>query len=164
MQKKILSCCIFALSAFLLISDCHAEESLSSSDLISKAKDYNEKTVVYEGEVVGEIMARGSHAWLNCNDGSSALGIWAPKDLIGNFFTGNFKTTGDTIRVTGIFNRACAEHGGDLDIHASSITILKSGNKIDHPVTKRTADIALILSIAALTAILLQRKINRQSK
>ncbi len=48
----------------------------------------------------------------------------------------NAGVKGDTVYVKGIFNRACKEHGGDLDIHAYQIKILKRGYEIEEKVDK----------------------------
>jgi len=44
-------------------------QSLSSSELIRNAKEYDGKLIVYSGEVIGDVMLRGEFAWVNINDG-----------------------------------------------------------------------------------------------
>jgi len=101
---------------------------VSSSDLIANAKEFNGKTVKFAGEVIGDVMRRGDHAWVNVNDGTNAIGIWMPASLAADIHTeGNFKQTGDYVEVTGIFNRACIEHGADMDIHAIELQVIKPG-------------------------------------
>ncbi len=103
-------------------------QAVSSADLIQNAKDYDGKTVVYIGEVIGEVMARGEYAWVNLNDGKNALGVWVKKDLAGLIaHTGSYKNIGDLVEVVGEFRRSCLDHGGDLDIHAQSLSLIKSG-------------------------------------
>ncbi|MDP2927900.1 MAG: DNA-binding protein, partial [Candidatus Omnitrophota bacterium] len=51
-------------------------QSLSSSELINNAKEYDGKLIVYSGEVIGDVMLRGEFAWVNINDGQNALGAW----------------------------------------------------------------------------------------
>jgi hypothetical protein len=97
-------------------------QPISSNELINNAKQYNNKLVVYEGEVIGDIMARGDYAWINVHDGDKAIGIWLPAFLLKDItYTGSYKSRGDGVEITGIFHRACPEHGGDLDIHAQAI-------------------------------------------
>ncbi len=104
-----------------LFTVCFAQ-AISSTELINNAKGYDGKTVVYEGEVIGDIMVRGNYAWINVNDGENAIGLWMnatlTKDII---YTGSHKSAGDVVEITGVFHRACPEHGGDLDIHASGL-------------------------------------------
>jgi hypothetical protein len=115
-------------------------EAVSSTELINNAKQYDGKTVTYIGEVIGDIMIRGEYAWINVNDGKNAIGIWIDKELAqGISYTGSYKSKGDWIEVTGIFHRACQEHGGDLDIHAQDMRKLSQGRKIKegiNPVNK----------------------------
>ena len=40
--------------------DCYAQPLVSSVELIEKAKELDGKEVIYEGEVIGEVMTRGS--------------------------------------------------------------------------------------------------------
>lgn len=106
---------------------CNAE-SVSSDELINNARQYNAMPVVYAGEVIGDIMKRGEYAWINVNDGKNAIGVWAEASLIKDIvYAGSYRASGDRVEVVGRFNRACPEHGGDLDIHASEIKKNASG-------------------------------------
>jgi len=160
MIKKVL----FIILFLLLIShncDCYAQ-SISSVELINNAKNYNGNTVVYKGEVIGDIMVRGEYAWINVNDEKSAIGIWIKKELIKDIlYIGNYKTKGDLVEITGKFNRSCVEHGGDLDIHAQSINKISSGNKISQAVNTKAIRFALGLTCMVLLVFLLK---VRQSK
>ncbi|MFZ5801034.1 MAG: DNA-binding protein [Candidatus Omnitrophota bacterium] len=101
---------------------------ISSTELIEHAKEYDGKMVIFQGEAVGEVMRRGAFAWVNLNDGANALGIWLPISLASAItFTGGYKTSGDIIEIRGTFHRACLQHGGDLDIHAEELTVVKKG-------------------------------------
>ena len=103
-------------------------QGLSSSELISNAKEYDGKLVAYSGEVIGEVMLRGEFAWVNINDGQNALGAWMSAALAQEIkFTGNYKSRGESLEIVGIFHRACLEHGGDLDIHVQSLRKIGSG-------------------------------------
>ena len=106
-------------------------QTLSSSELINNAKQYDGKIVTYSGEVIGDVMLRGEFAWANINDGQNALGIWMDALLAKEIkFTGNYKTRGDNFEITGVFHRACLEHGGDLDIHTQSLRKLSNGRMV----------------------------------
>lgn len=122
MLKKIL---LFLF--FILPITCLAQP-LSSAELINNSKVYDGRIVSYEGEVIGDVMKRATGTWININDGENAVGIWGSlfllKDII---YTGSYKSFGDKIEITGIFHRACPEHGGDLDIHAQSLRKINSG-------------------------------------
>jgi len=162
MIKKALFIILFLL--FILKShDCYAQ-SISSAELINNAKDYNGNTVVYKGEVIGDIMLRGEYAWINVNDGKNAIGIWIKKELIKNIlYTGSYEAKGDLVEIAGKFNRSCVEHGGDLDIHAQSITKINSGSKIFHSVNKKEINLMLGLS-GIIIAVFLSRLITKRFK
>ncbi len=123
---------IFSLFSVLcsLFSVCYAQ-SISSAELINNAKQYDGKTVVYGGEVIGEVMARGKYAWINVNDAKFAIGVWIPEDLTRDIlFAGSYRFKGDEVEITGIFHRSCLEHGGDLDIHAQAIRKINPGRNL----------------------------------
>jgi len=139
-----------------------AAESISSAELLSNSKHYDGKQISYRGEVIGEVMKRGDFAWINLHDGENAIGIWAPLSLTkGIVYTGSYKARGDVLEVSGIFNRACSEHGGDLDIHAQTLLKIESGKltpEIINPVKRNQALILLGVLLLVWILTLLLRK------
>jgi|APHig6443717817_1056837.scaffolds.fasta_scaffold90813_2 hypothetical protein len=146
---------IVALLVLLVPGVALAEgESVSSNDLIDHAKDYDGTTVVFEGEVLGDILYRGEFAWLAVFDGSNTIGCYVTRAQAEKIaFVGGYGKRGDTVSVQGEFRRACAEHGGDLDIHASSVTVLSTGARVPMPLSRLVTTLAIALPIPA--AILL---------
>ena len=143
-----------------LYSVCYAG-SLSSTDLINSAKEYDGRVVTYEGEVIGDIMMRGEYAWINVNDNVNAIGIWMPKELAKNIaYKGTYNIKGDVIEVTGAFHRSCKQHGGDLDIHAESMVKLKDGYSIPEAMDLTKARYAIIFGI--ILVIVLFWKVYRR--
>lgn len=133
--------------AFLLLPLACFGQPLSSTELINNAQLYDGQIVAYQGEVIGDIMPRGEYAWINIHDGTNAIGIWVKNDLIKDIgYTGNYKFKGDLVEVSGIFQRACALHGGDLDIHAESIRKISQGRKIEERVNLEKKNLAIILA------------------
>lgn len=142
--------------SFLTSHFCYAQ-TISSRELIEQAKEYDGKTVTYQGEVIGEIMVRGDYAWVNVNDGQNAIGIWAKKDLIkGIVYKGDYKHMGDKIEIMGIFNRACPQHGGDLDIHAQRIVKLVEGKEIKFILDEGKKKLAIYLGVGLLCLLILR--------
>jgi hypothetical protein len=144
---------IFLASAFtaIIIANGSSNVSVTSDDLISNAKDYDKKEVVYSGEIIGDIMKRGENAWINLSDGTNAIGIWVTIDEVKEIkYTGKYNFTGDTVKVTGIFNRACSEHGGDLDIHSSKLEVIKQGHSNLKKINYNFIIISVILLVIAL--------------
>lgn len=146
---------------FFLFTTCYAEP-ISSTELISNAKQYDGRTVVYEGEVIADIMVRGRFAWINVKDNKNAIGVWIDKDLVKDItYTGSYKSKGDWIEITGVFHRACEQHGGDLDIHAQKIRKIRVGEEVSTGLDPYKRNLVFILlGILCLVLILRQLKIK----
>jgi hypothetical protein len=155
---------IFLASAItgIIIANGSFNVSVTSDELINNAKDYDKKIVVYSGEIVGDIMNRGENAWINIFDGTNAIGVWiTAEDAKKIKYAGKYSITGDTVKVTGIFDRACPKHGGDLDIHANKLDILKQGHADIKKINYSFIIISVILLAAAiaLNAFILKKKL-----
>ncbi len=121
------------------------------NELIENAKELDGREVTIQGEVIGEAMEREDYCWININDTTNAIGIWLKKeeaDKITRY--GSYKNIGDTVQVTGVFNRACREHGGEADLHGEEIRILEKG----HPALE-TLSKSRIIAGGILTLIVL---------
>lgn len=148
-----------AVCAALVSTAAAAAIETSSKSLIENAKFYDGKTVTYRGEAVTAVMKRGEYAWVNVNDGDNAIGIWCKAASLGPVrFLGGYKVRGDTLVVTGVFNRACQEHGGDLDIHADEVTVAKTGHLIPEEVNRRKVRLAFILFFFTIVIVVIFRK------
>ena len=139
--------------------------AVSGNELVENANMLDGQIVLFEGEVIGDIMNRGDHAWLNVNDGTRAIGIWAKKDQLNNIDRiGDYFNKGCVIKVVGVFHRACPQHGGDLDIHAEEITILDQGYPIKHPIPGWKIPLAWALFLITLGTHLIFVWLKRRSK
>lgn len=107
-------------------------QTVSSADLIDRAAELDGRTVTFTGEAVGDLLRRGSHVWVNLSDANnSAVGVYmSAADAAQIRLLGRYGVKGDVVAVTGVFQRACAEHGGDLDIHAERVTIAAPGSRL----------------------------------
>lgn len=140
-------------------------ETTDINTLIENAKELDGKEVTVQGEAIGERMDRGDFTWININDGTNAIGIWLSKsdaDKILNY--GNYKYKGDTVKITGIFNRACTEHGGEADVHNNSIEIVKLGYQVTEQISSVKIITAIVLAIIALFNLLFYFKFVRMKK
>ncbi len=151
MRKTLKLIFIAALFAVCFILPANAEETIGINDLINNAETYDKQTVVVEGEAIGEVLERGDYAWVNINDGTNAIGIWMTETEAKTIETfGDYKHKGDTLKITGVFSRDCTEHGGDVDIHCTSIEIIKNGNIVKDKISNTEAIIAFVLLCAAV--------------
>jgi hypothetical protein len=135
--------------------------SVSSTELINNARNYDGKIVVYTGEAIGDVMVRGDFAWVNINDGENAIGVWLSRGMAEKIkFKGSFQSKGDQLEITGIFHRNCTMHGGDLDIHAQEIRTISQGctvaEKLD--ITRRNLVYALLGVLLCIMIFVRHRK------
>jgi hypothetical protein len=156
-MRKTLKPVFFAvLFAACFVVSANAAEKIGINDLINNAETYDKQTVTVEGEAIGEVLERGDYAWVNINDGTNAIGIWMPEadaKMIEVF--GDYKRVGDTLQITGVFSRSCTEHGGDLDIHCTSLEIVKNGYMVKYkiPDTKVIAAAGLLFIASAIAYV-----------
>ncbi|MGL5316222.1 MAG: hypothetical protein ACRC92_23390 [Peptostreptococcaceae bacterium] len=125
----------------------------SINDLIENGKDFDKANITISGEAIGEALDRGDYTWININDGTNAIGIYMSSDdanKVSNY--GGFKQTGDTLEVRGVFNRACKEHGGDMDIHAKSVSVAEKGKSTP---TNISSDKVILLSTSSLVLVVI---------
>jgi len=122
---------------------------VNSASLVDNANAWNGHVITFTGETIGEAMVRGKIAWIHLNDDAymwknieegakldgynSGHAVWVPANLAMKIrFFGDFKHEGDVVRIVGTFNAACPQHGGDMDIHASTLEIVRPGHPVHH--------------------------------
>ena len=143
----------------LLLPPGRASADVSSGELIEQGAAYDGKTVDFSGEAIGESMQRGDHAWVNVSDGQNALGVWIRAEVLSSIHAyGTYATRGDVLRIRGTFHRACAEHGGDMDLHAETVAVVTHGAPTPHELSGVRVVAAGILLVASLVAFLLWRR------
>ena len=120
----------------------------SINDLIENGKSFDKKEVTLKGEAIGESLKRDDYTWININDTTNAIGIYmTTNDANKVNVYGGYSKDGDILQVTGIFNRACKEHGGDMDIHSSKVEIIKVGKEKKETIKKEKIYVVFISSI-----------------
>jgi hypothetical protein len=157
--KTIILTCILIFSFSIA---CMAKECSNFNELIENGKKIDNTKITLKGEAIGEAMNRGKYSWVNISDGSNAMGIWIKNEQvqsIKNF--GKYGYKGDGLRVNGTFNRACVDHGGDMDIHAISVEIVEVGGKVIIPISNSKKIMAAILTLITLTLIFSYKKFTK---
>lgn len=145
----------------------HGSE-VDSAALVDNANAWNGRTITFTGEAIGEQMIRGDMAWIHINDDAyakrnieegaafagynSGHAIWLPAELARQIrFFGDYRHAGDIVTVTGVFHAADPEHGGDMDIHAISLRIVRPGHPVIHLIeTPRALFAAGLLALASV--------------
>jgi hypothetical protein len=157
---------MFLLGLFAWLSAAPSEAAVrvdSFLSLVREGKTYDGMEIEIEGEAVGDVMARGSYAWVNVRSQEDiALGIvLSPEQARRILQTGDYFRAGDRIRVTGTFRRFAAAYGGETCVVAREMTVERKGFATPHPVSRRkvTAAGALIaFSILELIALTVKRR------
>lgn len=102
------------------------------NDLIKDSHAYDQKPIVIEAEVILEVLERDDYAWINVNDGTNAIGVYLPIEMTKDLDVfGDYNHIGDKVLIEGVFTRNCDEHGGEIDIHATSLTIVEEGYVVE---------------------------------
>lgn len=165
MAKYIKICIILLILATLEPFHPTQAAAVKINDLIEGAISMDGKKVTVTAEAIGEKMDREGGTWVNVHDGSNAIGIWMTKEEAERISVfGNYKQKGDTLEVTGLFNRACKEHGGEADIHLLTMKILKTGEAVEKSISMvKTASSVVLLSLMALLYLAFRNQ-SRYSK
>jgi hypothetical protein len=139
---------------------------VNSASLVDNANAWNGRVITFKGEAIGEAMVRGRMAWIHLNDdaykeknieegakldgSNSGQAVWISDDLALKIrFFGDFKHAGDVVKIGGTFNAACLQHGGDMDIHASTLEIVRVGHPVHHAInTSRVPLVGFLLAVA----------------
>jgi hypothetical protein len=79
-------------------------------------------------------------------------------------FYGDYKNIGDTVTITGVFYRACKEHGGEADFHARSLEITETGHSVDIPISIPKVIAAAVLSVITLLLFVVFKRIKSGSR
>ncbi len=118
----------------------------------------DQATVSFSGEVVGDIMnADADHKWVNllASDGS-CIGVFVDNSMASRIKNvGDYSTTGTTLQVRGIYSIDCADHQGELDVHAMDVRVLDAGGTIEHMVSEEDINIGLQLCTVAFVLLVL---------
>lgn len=166
MHKHIKTLIITLFIIFSLSLNVKAAEITDINNLIEYAKEFDGQEVTVQGEAIGERLDRGDYSWVNINDSTNAIGIWLNKnEAEGVTYYGDYKHKGDIIRITGIFHRACNEHGGEADLHTNSIEIIKEGHIVKEqiPSSKIIAAVILVSFALLLRQVLLRLSSHAQN-
>ncbi|NJD01883.1 MAG: DNA-binding protein [Ruminiclostridium sp.] len=151
MSKTFAGIMLILVIAILFPGISHAADVTGLNELVENGKAFDGKAVTVQGEALGEAMERGGYAWVNISDPTNIMGIWMKKEDAEKIaFFGDYKHKGDIIRVSGIFHRACKEHGGDTDIHSVTVEVTEKGHPIKEKVDAQKLTVGIVLTIITL--------------
>jgi len=135
---------------------------LSTTELVEDSYKWDGKTVSFKGEVLQDLMVREDGTWMNLSDdNNTAMGVFVPKDVPVPVIshTEDYRTVGDVVLITGVFHRTCAQHEGETDIHAVSVTVLTPGSSKANPIRRdRVVWLIVLAGLLGLVMRLYYRK------
>jgi hypothetical protein len=150
-----------------VVADLAPDGRLTSSLAFACPRLFDGRSVIFVGEVVGDVLRRDGGAWVQVNDDayalergpigphrerlgtSSGLAVWLPDGLhetLGD--PGRYGRRGDLVQVSGDFLRADPADGGGMAVRARELELLS-------PSTPVTETLNLPLALAAGGALLL---------
>lgn len=129
-------------------------EGVSLGELVSNPLNYDQKVIEVKGEVIGDVLKDSGGYWVNISDGKGAVGVFIKEaDWEGKLQGGDYNWRGDIISVRGLFSVSCAKHGGDLDIHAQRLILLKESKPQPRPLETRKVLLSLFLLFLVLISL-----------
>lgn len=119
-------------------------------------------TVSFSGEAIGDIInADADHKWVNllASDGGS-IGVYMTTEQAAQIVhLGDYYNVGTTLQIKGVYHTSCGDHQGELDVHATEITVTDLGSDVTHTIDARDVmqglalcGVALVLLIAFFVA------------
>ncbi len=151
---------LISLIITMFLAPCVKATSIMG--LLENSDAFDGKIVTVRGEVIG-VLVKGDHAWVNILENGYAIGVWCTaEDAEKISVVGDYTHIGDTIEVTGVFHRACPDHGGDLDIHAETLTLISPGHEIPRSLSPFLTALGLILLVTGILVTVFVRVKKRE--
>lgn len=141
--------------------------TLSTREIVSLPPSEGGLDVTMEGEaILAALRSDDGHVFVNLLQDDTAVGVWMPReqaDRIDGF--GRYGRSGTFLRVEGVVNVACAQHGGDLDVHAARVEVVSPSREAGL-VLVPPSRIALAVGVVAAAGIEwgLYRRLRRRSR
>jgi hypothetical protein len=159
MKKLVVVLVVIALGILGItpaVANAEQPPVLSTNDLVENSYKWDGKTVSFKGEVLEDLMERNDGLWMNLSDGNNtAMGVFVPKSVAMPAIehTGDYRTVGDIVLITGVFHRTCVQHEGETDIHATSVSVVTPGFAKSNPI--HSDRVVLFAVLAVLLAVVL---------
>lgn len=153
------------------------DDDVTSTLLVTCPEAFDNRRVVYTGEVVGAVLQRDTGAWVQLNDdvyglsigplpehgqaagASTGVAVVLPPDAARRIeYVGSGRASGDVLRVTGTFSRADPGDGGGPAIRASQVERVRRGRTVEQQVEPFRVPVAVAaVLLAAATAVAARR-------
>lgn len=146
----IAACAALVLS--VAASAAAAPAALTPAEAVALALKSDGAHAIVRGEALGESLAApGGKRWVNIGREGTAIGVVMTAEQAAKVPRfGRYRQRGATLEVSGVLNSACDEHGGDLDVHAESVSVLDEGGPIVAPIHPGKLWLAVFSAMASL--------------
>ena len=171
MRRAIVGACLtvmvvlFTPVPFAAALDSAQPIEMTTADIASAHTSLDGSDVVFQGEAIGEALRAGrGESWVNVLDGGIAIGVVVQDEELDRIDTfGDYRRTGTRLTVFGTLNLVCDEHGGDLDVHADRIVIMKEGAERNEQFDRGLFAVASALCFVGIALAYLYSYQKRQS-
>jgi len=143
---------------------CAAPLAVTGTELVTHGKLYNRRIVAFTGQVIGSPIRDGRKAWVNVSDGFYAIGaLVEAKELSKINSYGSYWDVGAEVRVVGTFYTDDASQGGETDIRATTLQVIRPGHPVPHPVNRYLVFLTPLTGVVALLLFDLDRRKRRSA-
>jgi hypothetical protein len=156
---------------------------VASNDLYDCPSAWDRRPVRYTGEVVGAVLRRGEHAWVQLNDdvyalgagplrahrdyqgGNAGIGVRIPAAVADEIrWVGSGLARGDVIEVRGVFRRVHRPTREPAVIIAETAVIVRSGEPFTDPLLPDRLVAAGVLGVLAVGLVIVERVVARRRR
>lgn len=143
MRAKLFGVLFMSLALVLFAPNGKAGASLQNTttapvlttigELTSAGDSLDGLDVSVQGEAVGDIInAEPGYKWITLLDAGASMSVRVKDgDAAKIKYLGRHESQGTRVKVTGAFEVDCTAHDGLIDMHATSLTVLDEGYKIE---------------------------------
>lgn len=127
------------------------------AEMVSAAAGLNGRYVSFAGEAVGGVIAAdGSNVWVNIGGRDSLIGVYMTKEQASQIeYQGAYNVKGSEMEIKGTLNTSCAEHDGELDVHAAEVSVVSPGGEVEKALSTKKFALAAALLVAGACLYLL---------
>ena len=141
--------------------------SSSVAELLSASSRMDGDKVRITGEVVGyAAKADATHRWITIQDqeGRTVSAYVRNSLAAGVDVFGKYGLHGDKVAIEGVYHQACPKHSGELELHASTLSVLVKGYPVVHEPSTGLGVVGVIMLVLAVAVLVLERILRGRSR
>lgn len=154
------------VSADILTADTSLYREMTISSLVSSSSRLDGTRVSITGEAMGNpIRSIEGGWWVNLKEDDAMIGVLVGDSVIDRIENyGGYGKTGDTVTVTGIYRYACGKHSGELDVHATSLTVTEKGSVTEIPYSPERLVLGCMFILIGIILNVVHHRIRGKSR